>query len=247
MAKQYSKQQIHIDNKYDWTVKQLYDSTTSDRFYGQLDHRQLEAYACLIGKQYNIIIFDEKAGCGKTTLAFLAGLNMLRTGKVAKIIYIRIPDERALRLGYVPGELNEKEAIFMFPAYDALLVNGLQPYAVDTLKSKGLIEFCTDTTMRGRNLENAYVIIDEPQNADLETLKLLLTRLHDNCKCVLSGHSGQVDSKLPKYGIQGYNAFKVYQAHLLQKPWAIKCVLPINYRGKVSRWADEVDETVKFL
>lgn len=234
-------------DEIEWACNQLYNTKASDKFYKKLDAHQLEAYECLISKQFYVVLFDEKAGCGKTTLAWLAGLNMLRTGEVSKVVYLRVSDERAMKHGFVKGDLEEKEAIYMQPAYDACLVHGIQPQAVDALRQKGIIEFCTDATMRGVNLTKCFVIVDEPQNADLETLRLILTRLHDSCKSVLSGHSGQMDSRLPRYGSQGFNAFEVYQLHFLQQPWAVKCALPNNYRGKVSRWADEVEQTVKNL
>lgn len=242
-AKQVNQPRERRD-ELEWAIKQLYNRKHSDKFYEKLDPHQKEAYDCLLSDKYNVVIFDAKAGCGKTTLAFLAGLNMLRDGKVAQVLYIRIPDIRAGKLGFLPGELDEKESIYMQPAYDACLENGLQPHAVDALRMKGMIEFGTDVTMRGRNLKDCFVIIDEPQNADMETLRLILTRLHDNSKCVLSGHSGQMDNPPERFGKEGFNAFEVYTLHLLLKPWAVKCSLPINYRGKVSRWADDIDTTI---
>lgn len=234
-------------DNYDKSTTQLFDTTQSDKFYNKLDNFQYEAYHCLVSKNHNIIMFDESAGCGKTTLAWLAGLNLLRTGQVSKIFYIRLPDIRALKQGFLPGDLEDKESVFMYPAYDACLINGLQPQAVDDLRRKGLIEFCSDATLRGRNIDDAFVIIDECQNADIESLQLILTRLHDNCKCVLSGHSGQMDNKSKKYGKSKLNAFEVYQLHLLKKTWSVKCALPINYRGKISKWSDEINKTINEL
>ena len=110
-----------------------------------------------------------------------------------------------------------------------------------------LIELTTDIGMRGRNLKNTFVIIDESQSGTIKDLQLVLTRLHDSSKCVLIGHSGQMDSDIPLIlrGNTERTPFEIYIEHLTKKPWAVKCELPINYRGKISKWADEIQKTIQ--
>ena len=89
------------------------------------------------------------------------------------------------------------------------------------------------------------MIIDEAQNGSLDDLRLVLTRLHDQSKCVMIGHSGQKDNDFALIG--GLIPFQVYQKHMAKKQWASLCELPINYRGKISSWADDIEKTISEL
>ena len=215
----------------------LKDSQERDKLYSKLDEHQKNYYNCIIDKSVTCV--NEKSGTGKTSVATLAALNLLGENKVNKIVYLRFPDERSLRLGFLPGELEDKQSYYMYPFYEACIECGLQPEFVDSLVAEGLIELTTDLGMRGRNLKNVFLIIDESQNGSLQDLKLVLTRLHDDSKCVLIGHTGQIDSDMQLYN--GKTAFELYIEHLCKKPWAIQCELPINYRGKISKWCDELE------
>lgn len=215
-------------------------SKTTDKLYGRMDEYQRSFFEAI--KTHKVVFVDEPAGTGKTTVAVSAGLDAMRQGK--RLIYIRFASSRGEQLGATPGELEDKEAKYMYPFYEALRECGVNDNALNYFMNEGNIETRTDTTERGRNYKDCFIIIDEAQNSsDIEQLRLILTRLHDTSTAVVIGHSGQTDSKVKKYG--GLNAFQVYQEHMTQKPWATKCELKINYRGEVARWADEVDEFIK--
>lgn len=211
----------------------LMNSKERDRFYAKLDEHQRNYHTAILSK--SVVCCNEKSGTGKTSVAVLAGLQMLAEGKVSKISYIRIPDDRSLKLGYLPGDLEAKCEYYFYPFYDACIECGLQIEAVDELIEQGMIELTTDLGMRGRNLKKSFVIIDECQSSNLSDLKLILTRLLDDCICVMLGHSGQFDN----FCVSD-RAFERYIEHMCKKPWAVKCDLPINYRGKISRHADEL-------
>lgn len=226
---------------------QIMDRRATDLLWKRMDEHQ-RAYAESIQK-YAVVFVDAPAGTGKTTVAVREGLEMLREGKVDRIRYIRFVDGRSLKLGYLPGEQEDKEYNLMLPFYEAMEECGVQPEAVDKLMEMGIIEATTDTGLRGRNFRRTYLIIDEAQNAQhISDLQLVLTRLHDHgSKAVVIGHSGQEDGRIQKYTPFQWNAFQVYQYHMTKKPWATTVELLKNYRGQISQWADKVLETLEEL
>lgn len=229
-------------------VDQLAAARFTEELKDKLDPYQVAYYkeARMSVRGTKVVIIDAQAGTGKTTIAFAAGIEALRTGKAKRLTYIRFPSKRGQRLGAIPGDLKEKEALYMQPAFEALAACGLQPEAVALMESQGLIRLCTDTTLRGTNINEEFVIIDEAQNAeDLEQLKLVLTRIHDTSKTVLIGDSGQKDGKVQLY--YGLNAFQVYSIHLLKRSWARRFRLVNNYRGALAQYADEIGDTLKEL
>ena len=205
------------------------------RLYTKLDTYQKHFYDSIQSHLFTAV--DAKAGTGKSFISVLAGLTLFLTGKISKIYYIRIPDDRSLRLGYLPGTEEDKQSIYSAPFYDALETCGLQPEYIESLIMENSIKILTDISMRGINIENSYVIIDEAQNGRLSDLKLILTRISDNSKCVFIGHSKQYDN----YKGKNDNAFGRYIEHMTKKDWAIQCELKKNYRGKLSQWADELE------
>lgn len=204
-----------------------------DRYYKKLDEFQLNYYHSIFDK--SVVCVNAPAGTGKTTIAVMAALQLLHQGEINHIYYVRFPDDRSLRVGFLPGDTTDKESIYFYPLYDALTEFGYDPQEIDKLKLQEDIITRTDIAMRGINISKSMMIIDEAQNGRLSDLKLVLTRIHDDCKCILLGHSGQYDN------FKGNNehAFEGYIDHLCKKPWSIKCELPINHRGKISSWADQ--------
>lgn len=213
-------------------IFQLKNSKERDRFYGKLDAVQKDYYQTIVDTA--VTCCNARAGTGKTFIATLAALNLLADGKVNKIFYIRYPDELSLKMGFFPGDKDEKEEIYKAPFMDAAKYLGLQPETIDELIDGGFLEITTHIGLRGRNLDNCIVISDESQNANLNDLKLVLTRVHDNSKVVLLGHEGQQDNKRTDHG------FLRYIEHLCKKSWSKEIKLTKNYRGKISQWADEL-------
>lgn len=132
------------------------------------------------------------AGTGKTYLAVVMAVAAHRNREVEKIILTRPAVEAGERLGFLPGDLQEKVDPYLRPLYDALQdVLGLDTYT--KLMAKGVIEIAPLAYMRGRTLENAFVILDEAQNTTDKQMKMFLTRLGFGSRMVITGDPGQVD------------------------------------------------------
>jgi len=135
------------------------------------------------------------AGTGKTYLAVLVAIKKLKANHVKKIILSRPAVEAGENLGFLPGDLKEKVDPYLRPLYDALYdILGLKQ--TEELIEKGIVEIAPLAYMRGRTLENAFVILDEAQNTTSSQMKLFLTRLGFGSKMVITGDITQTD--LPK-------------------------------------------------
>ncbi len=132
------------------------------------------------------------AGTGKTYLAIAKAVQALEAGKVARIVLSRPAVEAGESIGFLPGELEDKLAPYLRPLYDALS-DRLSMKRVRTLMSEGAIEIAPVGFMRGRTLNNAFVVIDEAQNCTYGQLKMLLTRLGWSSTMVVTGDPGQSD------------------------------------------------------
>ncbi|WAB25170.1 PIN domain protein [Lysinibacillus phage vB_LfM_LysYB1] len=207
------------------------------------------AYQKAIAK-YPVTWVDAASGTGKTTLAVQQGFEFLRKGICQQLIYIRFPDDRYMKQGFLPGTLEEKESKLFFPFFDAIEELSVSERSMEHMRENEQLVLTTDSTMRGRNLKHSFVIIDEAQNArKISDLQLLLTRIHDKGgKAVVIGHSGQQDNRgvelTKKYG---YTPFQAYKIHMLKKSFTKECVLLNNYRGEISQWADKIQETLDEL
>ena len=136
------------------------------------------------------------AGTGKTYLAVAIAVNEFKAKKVEKIILTRPAVEAGEKLGFLPGDLQEKVNPYLRPLYDALQeMFGAETFA--KMMERGSIEIAPLAYMRGRTLSNAYVILDEAQNTTKEQIKMFLTRLGENSKMVITGDLTQID--LSKY------------------------------------------------
>ena len=143
--------------------------------------------------RHNSITFGiGPAGTGKTYLAVVMAVAALRTKEVQKIILTRPAVEAGERLGFLPGDLQEKVDPYLRPLYDALQdILGLDMY--QKFMARGIIEIAPLAYMRGRTLEDAFIILDEAQNTTDKQMKMFLTRLGFGSKMVVTGDLGQVD------------------------------------------------------
>jgi phosphate starvation-inducible PhoH-like protein len=132
------------------------------------------------------------AGTGKTFLAVAVGVSYLLEGKVERIILSRPAVEAGERLGFLPGDVREKVDPYMRPLYDALY-HTLPPERVIRSLDTGEIEIAPLAFMRGRTLADAFVILDEAQNTTPVQMKMLLTRMGENSRMVVTGDLSQVD------------------------------------------------------
>ena len=146
--------------------------------------------------QDNDLVFGiGPAGTGKTYLAVVIGVALLKKNIVRKIILTRPVVEAGENLGFLPGDLKEKVDPYLRPLYDALYdVLGLEQ--TEKMIERGIIEIDPLAYMRGRTLEDAYIILDEAQNTTKQQMKMFLTRLGFNSKMVVTGDETQID--LPK-------------------------------------------------
>lgn len=132
------------------------------------------------------------AGTGKTYLACAMAINAYKNKEVERIILTRPAVEAGERLGFLPGDMQEKVDPYLRPLYDALYdVLGLD--AAARLREKGAIEVVPLAYMRGRTLDNAFIILDEAQNTTREQMKMFLTRMGFNSKVVVTGDITQID------------------------------------------------------
>ena len=132
------------------------------------------------------------AGTGKTYLAMAKAVQALQSKQVSRIILTRPAVEAGERLGYLPGTLSEKIDPYLRPLYDALH-DMMDPEAIPKLLTAGVIEVAPLAFMRGRSLNDAFIILDEAQNTTAEQMKMFLTRLGFGSKVVVTGDVTQVD------------------------------------------------------
>lgn len=141
----------------------------------------------------NTLVFGiGPAGTGKTYLAVLVGLKKLKEGSIKKIVLTRPAVEAGENLGFLPGDLKEKVDPYLRPLYDAMY-EILGNKQTEEYIEKGIIEIAPLAYMRGRTLENVYVILDEAQNTTISQMKLFLTRLGFHSKMIVTGDITQSD------------------------------------------------------
>ena len=141
----------------------------------------------------NTIVFGiGPAGTGKTYLAMAKAVHALQSKKVSRIILTRPAVEAGERLGFLPGTLSEKIDPYLRPLYDALY-DMMDPEVIPKLMTAGVIEVAPLAYMRGRTLNDAFIILDEAQNTTAEQMKMFLTRLGFGSKMVVTGDVTQVD------------------------------------------------------
>src|SRR5215831_10548662 len=160
-------------------------------------------------RNHDITLGIGPAGTGKTYLAVAMALAALREGKVSRIILTRPAVEAGEALGFLPGDLYEKIMPYLRPLHDAL--HDMLP-AEDVQKNmeRGIIEIAPLAYMRGRTLNNAFIILDEAQNSTTEQMFMFLTRLGINSKAVITGDETQIDLPPHKHSglLEAHRALK---------------------------------------
>ena len=160
-----------------------------------MQRRYLEAI-----EKYDIVFGVGPAGTGKTYLAMAQAVSYLLAKRVTRIVLARPAVEAGEKLGFLPGDLQEKVNPYLRPLYDALY-DMLEPERVERLLERGVIEVAPIAFMRGRTLNDAFVILDEAQNTTSEQMKMFLTRLGFGSKAVVTGDITQID--LPPGRVSG--------------------------------------------
>ena len=147
--------------------------------------------------RYELVFGVGPAGTGKTYLAVAHGANMLLRGEVDRLVVTRPAVEAGERLGFLPGDLTEKVDPYMAPVWEAL-TDLLGAEQLRRRREKGEIEVAPIAFMRGRTLSHACVIVDEAQNASRLQMKMVLTRLGEGARMVVTGDPSQVDLLNPR-------------------------------------------------
>lgn len=143
-------------------------------------------------EKYDMVFGIGPAGTGKTYLAVAMAVSALNNKKVARIILARPAVEAGERLGFLPGTLQEKVDPYLRPLYDALY-DLMDPEKVDRFLEKNVIEIAPIAFMRGRTLNDSFIILDEAQNTTSEQMKMFVTRMGFNSKAVITGDVTQID------------------------------------------------------
>jgi phosphate starvation-inducible PhoH-like protein len=166
------------------------------------------------------------AGTGKTFLAAAYGASLLRRGQVDRLVITRPAVEAGEKLGFLPGDLNEKVDPYLAPIWEALN-DILGPEDVRRRRDKGEIEAAPIAFMRGRTLSHAFIIVDEAQNTSRLQMKMVLTRLGEGARMVVTGDPSQIDLLNPRdsglghalrilNGVQGVGMLKFEAADVVR-------------------------------
>lgn len=212
-------------------------------FYGlTLDEEQLAFADAILNPDIDIVFVNAKAGTGKTTIATGVANILVRCGVFDNIIYIISPyGER--KQGYLPGDIQTKSRVYYEPFYQAMVTCNIDPQTsindetlVNQKNGSGYITCITDTFLRGSNLDNAVIILDETENFTTSQLKKTLTRIGKNAKVIVIGHELQCDLEKPEQ-----SGFTKYIEHFKGKERVAICNLSTNHRSWISQWADEME------
>jgi len=148
-------------------------------------------------EQNDMVFSVGPAGTGKTYLAVAMAVAAFNAKRIGRIVLVRPAVEAGERLGFLPGTLQEKVDPYLRPLYDALY-DLLDPDRVDKMLEKNMIEVAPLAFMRGRTLNDAFIIMDEAQNTTVEQMKMFLTRMGNNSKAVITGDITQIDLPNPR-------------------------------------------------
>ncbi|MBI5025587.1 MAG: PhoH family protein [Nitrospirae bacterium] len=183
-----------IDSGEDTSLKELFLDTvpvsSKKRFIvprSETQRRYIEAI-----RDYDMVVGIGPAGTGKTYLAMAMAINAFLKKEVSRIILARPAVEAGERLGFLPGDIYEKVNPYLRPLYDALF-DMMEAEKANKLIERGIIEIAPLAFMRGRTLNDSFIILDEAQNTTIEQMKMYLTRLGFNSKTVITGDVTQVD------------------------------------------------------
>jgi phosphate starvation-inducible PhoH-like protein len=196
-ARQYENdckiRRLPVANRGGWSPTAIEDEERTQGYLKTIKAKSEGQKALLAAiDRHNLCLALGPAGTGKTYLAIAKAVEALEAGKVGRIVLSRPAVEAGESIGFLPGDMEDKLAPYLRPLYDALS-DRLSMKRVKALIAEGLIEIAPVGYMRGRTLNNAFVVIDEAQNCTYVQLKMLLTRLGWHSTMVVTGDPGQSD------------------------------------------------------
>lgn len=223
--------------------KNLKDDSMFFGLRATMTEEQEEYVQALMDPNINLVIVNAKAGTGKTTLAVAAAKILVAEKKYRELFYTFAPVEED-SMGFTPGDVFDKEQKYHTPLIDALLeinevphqaiINPMDLNAMKKNADKAWVKAASHTFLRGSNIKNRVVIIDEAQNFTVHQLRKVLTRCHDDCKVIMIGHTGQCDIDPNKSGLEKY----IYHSKSYDKSKVI--YLSKSFRGELAEWADNI-------
>lgn len=221
----------------------MLDNAIFHTFLLKMTEEQMALVEDALDDRVKLIFVNAKSGTGKTMMAVMVAYALyLHTRRDKELMYVAAPVQEAA-LGYTAGSLKTKEAKYMTPLYDALEELNMVPEQAirdeeNPEDQKDDEVWCTTKThayVRGSNIKNKVVILDEAQNNTKNELKKVLTRIHDNSVVFVIGHDGQNDLKNARS-----SGFVPYIEHFKDEPYARVHTLTFNFRGKIAQKADEL-------
>lgn len=212
---------------------------SEDMFFGiTCNEGQQALREAIMDDNNQVIMVNAVAGSGKTLISVACARLLCAYKNYDSAVYI-FPTVEEGSLGYRPGSTSEKESDYLEPLYDALMKineNPTQAVSSSTSKKNGTdwITARSCTFMRGINLENKVVILDECQNLSVPLIKRIISRCHDNCKVIILGCTAQTDIPV------GRSGFAQLIEHLNRYDKVVECKLPISYRGWLAEAIDKL-------
>ena len=174
-----------------------------NKFSKPRNNSQIKFLTYLKNKEYRIVLASGPAGTGKTLFGIEHGIRNFILGNVEKLIFTRPVVSVDEDIGYLPGTLEEKMAPWIRPIYD-ILYNFISPKEVEHLISEKSIEISPLGFMRGRTFKNCWIVADEMQNSSVTQMKMLLTRIGENSRLIITGDLEQNDRKGEINGLEDF-------------------------------------------
>lgn len=203
---QYTLEPLQIKNKkvlkdeYTLEPLQIKNKKVSKKEYA-LEPLQMK-YKKLLKNKYPIVICTGPAGSGKTMIACMEAIYLLKEEKIKKIVITRPIVAVEEDLGFLPGTLEEKTHPYMIPIYDYFMEHYTKDQ-INILIKTGKLEIAPLAFMRGRTFKDCYILADEMQNSSKNQMKMLLTRIGENCKLIITGDLQQNDLE-EENGLKGF-------------------------------------------
>ena len=247
----FAKQRAYYENMHHLSGNER--AIFDNKFTKPKNNSQIYYTTLLTQKSKKIVVATGPAGTGKTLFATEYGVKMFLTGQYEKLIFTRPSVSVDEDLGYLPGTLEDKMAPWVRPIYD-VLYNFITPKEVTSLMEDKIIEISPLGYMRGRTFKNCWIVADEMQNSTVSQMKMLMTRLGENSRLVVTGDLEQYDRVNELNGLEDFlskfkgkrsssiSSIEFYKNDILREE-VVKEVLDI-YAGDipVDYGVDEVEE-----